>query len=140
MPESHEYQITGDTRPYHFTAPNPAVATVLVLMIGDGRLGWQDLRWPEHELPVFRIPQMRDHWAKQNFDMPLKDVLKKVSTNAELVTALHRSLESVTLGLPGDSGIDQPQEYRDLRIKAQQVAAKLKQSIRKGIRRSTRTH
>lgn len=140
MPKLSEFEITGDSKAYHFTAPNPAVATAVVMMMGDGQLGWRDLKHPENELPVFRVPEMRGHWCNQKFGMSMNELMRKVGKSAELVSALFRALQSVELGLPGDTGVVEPQDYRDLRIRAQDIAKRVAQSIHTSVKRNGRIH
>lgn len=135
-----EFEITGDTRPYHFPAPNPAVATVLVLMLGNGKYGWRDLRHSENEFPVARIKMTRTYWCKDKFGMTDEDLLRKVSTTPELLAALWRALQSIALGLPGAPERVEPQDYRDLRIKGRLLAEQIQNRVNKGILRQARIH
>lgn len=140
MAKLTEFEITGDTRPYHFTAPNPAVATAMVLMLGDGQLGWRDLRHKDHELPVYRVQEMREYWCKSKFGMSVDDLMKKVGTSAPLVMALFRAFGSIELGLPGDTGLSEPQDYRDLRKRGEVLAEKIKASIGRSVKKRGRIH
>lgn len=134
----NEYEILGASRPYHFTAPNSQVATVAMMFLGEGRYGFRNLKDAEDNLPIFRIAGSHDDWCKKRFGMAMSELVSKVSRTKELVTAMHRALESVTLGLPGDSGIDRPPEYRDLEIQAKEKAEKIAREITRAVVKNQR--
>ena len=131
----NEYKIVGAPDPYHFRAPNNAVATVAMLYLGEGQYGHQNLKNSEDNLPMFRIAGSINDWCERVHGMNAQALINKVSTHTDSVTALYQALESITLGMPGDSGLVEPPAYRNLerqgKIKAEKIAVVLSKSMKR---------
>lgn len=116
-----EWQITGFTTPYWFKAPNLAVASVAVALLGRGNIGVRLIGGSEAMPPRMSRLQLQA-WSKRHFDMAFPQVEAKVARN--YVTELINALESVQIGLPGEGGLVRP--ARDLEPAAHRAAQNVK--------------
>jgi len=131
------YEITGGRQPYYMRATNDAVAFVAVLLVGGGTCGFRHLRRKGITMPIWEIPESMDLWVKDVFGMSRSQLEKRVASHH--VEELHSALESIRLGLPGDTNVPRPKERWDLEAIAKKRAEAVKGAVYKSLKRHKTT-
>lgn len=139
MPSKGEalYEITGGKAPYTMRAVNDGVACVAVIMLGYGTLGFRHLRKRGVTMPVFSIPESFKLWVRDTFGMSVPELELKIAQG--FVGELKETLDSVTLGLPGERNMPRPRERWDLEAIAQSRGKEVINAVQKSLKRHGNT-